>query len=214
MLPGALAPYEQALITCAPLQVRHRDGQVVALDIARWLAAADEADHEIVRDALSPVLDIGCGPGRIVAALSADGRFAIGLDIAPSAVRLARSRGITALLGNVFTHVPAAGRWASVLLLDGNVGIGGDIDRLLARVRTLLGPTGTVIVETHPDPHMDESHRVRFVLADAAVGPEFPWSYIGRHALERAARRAGLRTESVRQVSGRTAVTLVRPAEA
>jgi hypothetical protein len=38
-----------------------------------------------------------------------------------------------------------------VLLLDGNIGIGGDPHRLLRRVRELLTPTGRLLVELDVD---------------------------------------------------------------
>ena len=96
------------------------------------------------------MLDVGCGPGRLLAALAAEGRAATGIDISPVAVRLARRRGGQAICASVFSPLLEAGAWRSVLLLDGNVGIGGDPERLLARVAELLTPGGEAIVEVEP----------------------------------------------------------------
>ncbi len=46
--------------------------------------------------------------------------------------------------------MPGAGRWRTVLLADGNIGIGGDPAALLRRVLALLGPGGRVLAEVDP----------------------------------------------------------------
>ena len=125
-------------------------GLSAPLPLRRWLAPADAADLLALEPVVSPVLDVGCGPGRLLAALAAQGRAATGIDISPVAVRLARRRGGQAICASVFSPLLAAGAWRSVLLLDGNVGIGGDPERLLARVAELLTPGGEAIVEVEP----------------------------------------------------------------
>ena len=61
---------------------------------------------------------------------------------------LARDKGAPVLERSVFDRIPGVGRWATALLLDGNLGIGADPIALLARVFTLLRPGGEVLVET------------------------------------------------------------------
>jgi hypothetical protein len=63
-------------------------------------------------------------------------------------VRQARRRGATAIHGDVFQPLPGEGLWRHILLADGNIGIGGDPDTLLARTRQLLAPGGTALIET------------------------------------------------------------------
>ncbi len=63
------------------------------------------------------------------------------------AVSLTRAAGGVALHRSVFTHIPGEGRWDTVLLIDGNIGIGGDPIALLRRVRQLLAPTGCALIE-------------------------------------------------------------------
>ncbi len=189
---GALAPYERSLTTGVPLQLRHGDGRTVTLDVARWLSPADRTDLEVIARAGAPALDVGCGPGRIVAALTEHGRFALGIDIAERAVTLTRGRGMNALQRNVFDRLPGEGRWATVMLLDGNIGIGGDLDALVERVRVLLAPGGRALVEVDPDDAVDESAAVRFAIGDLPLGPPFRWCFVGLRALRASARRCGL----------------------
>ena len=68
----------------------------------------------------------------------------------PAAVGHAIERQATALVRSVFDPLPGTGRWATALLFDGNVGIGGDPARLLRRVRRAARPDGRAIVEMAP----------------------------------------------------------------
>ena len=70
---------------------------------------------------------------RAAVPLRTRGVPALAIDITPGAVLLARSSGALALQRDVFGHLPATGRWATVLLADGNIGIGGDPLSLLRR---------------------------------------------------------------------------------
>ena len=65
-------------------------------------------------------------------------------------VALARRRGAAVLEADVFGPLPGEGRWATCLLFDGTIGIGGDPTRLLARCRELTGPGGRVLAEVEP----------------------------------------------------------------
>jgi SAM-dependent methyltransferase len=191
METGALAPYEQALRATGRLGLRAADGRFVELDVARWLAGVDGADVTVLDRCTGPVLDIGCGPGRFVSALNARGVAALGVDIAETAVALTRGQGMPALLRNVFADLPGEGRWPTVLLMDGNIGIGGDPARLLQRIRGLLAPGGRLLVETHSDDAAHDVLDVCFSVDGAAVGPSFGWAHVGRTALLRYAAAAG-----------------------
>ncbi|SHH61033.1 Methyltransferase domain-containing protein [Jatrophihabitans endophyticus] len=210
MEPDALAPYEAALRTAAPLTLRTVTGRSLRFDVARWLAPVDAADATVLDRCAGPVLDVGCGPGRFVASLTARGAVALGVDIAETAVALTRGQGSPALLRSVFADLPGEGRWSTVLLVDGNIGIGGDPVRLLHRVAALLAPTGRVLVETAPDNTADERLSVRFTEQGDEVGPEFAWALVGAAALERYAADCGYAVAESWSSGGRTFVALSR----
>ena len=150
-MTAALAPYEAGLGEGrAGVVARVDGGASVALPVGRWLGPPTREEERVLERATGPVLDVGCGPGRHVLALQRRGVIALGVDVSPAAVRLARRRGAQAIERSVFAAVPGAGRWGSVLLLDGNVGIGGDPAALLRRVATVLRPGGRVLVEAGP----------------------------------------------------------------
>jgi SAM-dependent methyltransferase len=154
------------------------DGEVVELDTRRWFSSPSTGERRVLEMLPAPVLDIGCGPGRHVLALARQGRIALGVDAAPTAVAHARSRGAPVLLRSIFDRVPAAGRWGSALLFDGSIGIGGDPAALLARTRGLLRAGGSVLVELEA-PGVGSRRVVARLRTEAGLGDPFPWARVG-----------------------------------
>jgi len=191
-------------------RVRIGGGRSQALPVTRWLAPVDEADRAVLARARGPVLDIGCGPGRHLAALAAAGVEGLGLDLSPVAVRLARARGADAILRSVFADVPRAGTWRTALLLDGNVGIGGAPAALLARARALVAPGGVVLAETGPPGTPSRRLRVR-LEAPGSVSPWFGWATVGPDGIAAPARAAGLVPAGTFDAGGRWFARLERP---
>ncbi|MFI1676275.1 methyltransferase domain-containing protein [Streptomyces sp. NPDC020607] len=204
-------PYAEALRAGrGPLFLRRADGWLLPLDVERWCAHADATDLEVVERCEGAVLDIGCGPGRLVAALAARGRRALGIDVSRAAVARTTGLGGQALHRSVFEPLPGEGRWGTALLLDGNVGIGGDPSALLARTAELLAPGGLLITETAPV-DIDERVDVRLVPATDVHGAyerPFPWARLGTPALLRHAGRAGWRAAGQWTAGGRSFVAL------
>jgi SAM-dependent methyltransferase len=205
---AALASYEDALRNNLSLAVHTADADLFSLDIDRWLGPVDAADLTVLDRCTGPVLDIGCGPGRITAALQQRSVDALGIDIAHIAVSLTRGRGGFALRRNVFWPVPDEGSWATALLLDGNIGIGGEPNRLLLRIAGLLAPDGRLIAEVDANAMADARHSVRF--AGAPDGSEFDWALVGVHALTRYADLAGLSVTEIWAAGDRTFAVLTR----
>jgi SAM-dependent methyltransferase len=183
-------------------RVRLADGTLQPLPLDRWVGIADASDAEVLALATGPVLDLGCGPGRHLAALQARGLAALGVDLSPVAVRLARRRGAAAIPGDVFGTVPHAGRWRTALLLDGNVGIGGAPEALLRRTRELLAPGGTALVELDPPGAPTTRTRIR-IEAGREVSEWFRWARVGADGIEPLAARAGLPVIDVLCAGGR-----------
>ena len=139
-----------------------------------------------------PVLDVGCGPGRLTIALTERGVPALGVDISRAAIDLVRQAGAPALHRSVFDPLPGRGRWATVLLADGNIGIGGLPARLLRRCAQLLAPGGRILIEAEPGA-VDERVTAWLEHPDGRRGPVFPWAHLGTAAVLDAAAAAGLR---------------------
>ncbi|MYU07041.1 methyltransferase domain-containing protein [Streptomyces sp. SID8366] len=214
---AAADPYATALRTGrGPLFLRRADGWLLPLEVERWCGRADLVDLAVLDRCEGSVLDVGCGPGRLVAELAARGRTVLGIDVSDAAVAHTTGLGGPVLRRSVFEVLPGEGRWDTVLLMDGNIGIGGDPAALLGRVAALLRPGGLLIAETAPV-DIDERAQVEVVdvttgLGDMTAGPDdmtagpdgmtagpgtrgtpFPWARLGTPALLRHARVAGLR---------------------
>ncbi|MEV8593188.1 class I SAM-dependent methyltransferase [Streptomyces sp. NPDC052012] len=202
-------PYADALRTGrGPLFLRRADGWLLPLDVERWCAEADAADLEVLRRCEGAVLDVGCGPGRLLTALAAQGRRALGIDVSEAAVARTVHRGGQALRRSVFDPLPGTGRWGTALLLDGNIGIGGDPRALLERLARLLVRGGLALVETVACPDVDERALVQVTDARGAAGAPFPWARLGTPALLRHAQEAGWRAAAQWSSGGRCFVAL------
>jgi SAM-dependent methyltransferase len=171
---------------------RFDDGTVMPLRLERYLGPADATDERLLTDVRGPVLDVGCGPGRHLHALAARGVFALGVDLSPAAVDLARGGGARAIVGSIFDELPGNGTWRSALLLDGNIGIGGAPARLLARIATLLSDDGEVLVELDPPDTATAALTARIETPER-VSSWFPWARVSAAGLEPVARAGGFR---------------------
>lgn len=153
-----------------------------ALSVARWQADAGGGDDVLLDACAGPTLDVGCGPGRLVAALLERHVQALGVDVSSEAIRRTTERGGIAIRRDVFDLLPGEGRWQHVLLADGNIGIGGDPAALLRRVRQLLRPSGTVVVEVEQPGSGLTTGQARVRTADTR-GQWFPWAWSDAESL-------------------------------
>jgi SAM-dependent methyltransferase len=185
-------------------------GALATVPVHVWASEAASGDSGLLERCRGPVLDVGCGPGRLAAGLLARGVPALGVDIAPSAVALARARGATALIRSVYERLPGEGRWTTVLLADGNVGIGGDPHRLLSRIRDLLAPAGTLLVEAGSPGSLSGPVRLR-LQDDVGLSEEFPWSCLAIEDVASVAIQAGLEPAETWEEAGRWFAAVLRP---
>ncbi|MER5908840.1 class I SAM-dependent methyltransferase [Streptomyces mirabilis] len=190
--PARRDPYALALRTGGgPVYLRLTDGRWTWLPVHRWYAQPTRADETLLKRCAGPVLDVGCGPGRLCRALLHQSIFAVGIDVAPRAVARTIALGGTALCRSVFAPLPGEGAWQTLLLADGNIGIGGDPRALLRRCTQLIAPTGVLLVEVE---QIDVAERCTAWVEDTHGhrGPPFPWARLGAPALRRIAPELGL----------------------
>ncbi len=168
--------------------------------VHRWRGEVSPAERRLLAGLVGPVLDIGCGPGRVAAHLARRGIDALGVDVAEAAVMPARRRGATALCASVFDRLPAEGRWAGAVLLDGNLGIGGDPLRLLRRLHGLLRAGGRVLAEADAPGAATRSTRVRLHGSGSTWQP---WALVCIDDVGQLAAGAGFRLTATEASEGR-----------
>ncbi|WP_445444324.1 class I SAM-dependent methyltransferase [Clavibacter sp. km3a] len=210
---GGGEPYARALRDAGEvlfLSLSSEDDSDEVIDISRWSADADAVDASLLVDAHGPVLDVGCGPGRMVRAAMDAGLGALGIDVSPTVVEMAAGLGLPVLHRSVFERLPREGGWGTLLLLDGNIGIGGDAAALLARCGELLDDQGALVVETHADPARDRTFECTVEDAQGRASDPFPWAQVGRDAVARMAAGAGLALAQCWETEGRSFCRLVR----
>ncbi|MFB6626306.1 class I SAM-dependent methyltransferase [Streptomyces sp. NPDC056374] len=203
-------PYAEALRSGrGPLYLCRSDGWLLPLDVERWCAAPDAADVTVLDRCRGRVLDIGCGPGRLVSALAVRGHRALGVDITPEAVARTVRAGGSALCRSVFDPLPCEGHWDTVLLIDGNVGIGGDPSVLLRRAARLASPHGSLLVEVATT-EVDERVEVHVDDGRGGRGAPFRWARLGSGALRATAATAGWSRSHTWRAAERSFVSLHR----
>jgi SAM-dependent methyltransferase len=165
-------------------------GRVVEMEAARWRDEVEEPELSVLTRARGSVLDLGCGPGRMAGWLDAHGFDATGVDVSEVAVAMTRARGVRAVAADVL-DTSFTGSWRTVLLVDGNIGIGGDPVRLLARVRDLLEDGGRVLVEV-ASPSEDSRTDTVELITTSGVSDPFPWGVLSVRDVEKVAARVKL----------------------
>ncbi len=190
--------------------VRHDDGRLRLLPVHSWLGGqhADRTfDNAVLGLCKGPTIDLGCGPGRLVARLVERGVPALGVDQSATAIGLARRSGAPVLLRDVFEPLPGMGRWQTVLLADGNVGLGGDPWRVLRRAGELLKRGGRCIAEFDTASSGVDSGWVR-LESRRTIGPWFRWASVGIDCAAALADDVGLALMDVHPIGNRVVASL------
>jgi SAM-dependent methyltransferase len=178
--------------------------------VRSWLGGhrADEKfDRTVVGLCHGPTIDLGCGPGRLVAHLIQRGVPALGVDQSATAVELARRSGAPALRRDVFASLPGTGRWQTVLLADGNIGLDGDPWRVLRRAGELLRGGGHCVAEFDSSVSGVAAGWVR-LESSRTVGPWFQWASVGVDCVTQLAGDAGLAVTAIHPIGARVVASL------
>jgi ubiquinone/menaquinone biosynthesis C-methylase UbiE len=123
------------------LQACHRD----RIFVDRWQAAIGSWQGKIV-------VDIGCGPGNLYAALRQScgvPRFLIGVDVALGALKIARQLGYTPMLADA-QHLPLVSGFADVVVVNATIHHCDDMEKTLMEAARLVRPGGVLITDHDP----------------------------------------------------------------
>lgn len=185
-----------------PCSVRGVFGAEGLLPVHEWVRPATSSDRALLDHCRGLTLDVGCGPGRMGAHLRKRGNQVLAVDIVGEAVHQARRRGVAAVHRSVFDPLPGEGAWDTVLLADGNIGIGGEPLTLLRRAAELLAADGRVVADLAP-PGSGVSVHAAHLSSRGRRTPAFPWAQVGADAIEPLATGSGLGVVRVQHHHGR-----------
>jgi SAM-dependent methyltransferase len=120
-----------------------------------------------------PVLDLGAGAGRAALYLQDRGIEVTAVDSSPGAVEVCRRRGVRDVRLADLSDALSDRRWAAILLLCGNLGLGGSWDgsrQLLTRLAQQSAP-GAILIGDSVDPRGPGEIRLRIRYRDLVT----PW---------------------------------------
>lgn len=202
-----------AALRGTPSHVVGLHDEPLLLPARKWATPADSDDRAMLDLCSGPTLDVGCGPGRMTAALAETGQVVLGIDVVDEAVEQTRRRGAPALQRDVFDSLPAEGQWHAALLADGNVGIGGDPIALLRRVAALLVSHGRIVVEV-AEPGVPRRSVWAALVSSGTRSKPFRWSVVGADDIHSVAEQADLAVAALHQFGTRWCAVIERPRSA
>jgi SAM-dependent methyltransferase len=104
------------------------------------------------RPAVAPVADLGCGPGHITGWLAARGATAVGVDLSPGMIEVARREqpGAEFRLGDLLSLPAADGEFGAVIAFYSLIHLTpGELPAALAELYRVLRPGGLALLAFH-----------------------------------------------------------------
>ena len=160
------------------------------------------------------ILDVGAAAGCHSLALAEMGKSSVAIDISPLSVSVMRERGVDARLVDFYDEMFTE-RFDTVLMLMNGTGIIGNVDNIQAffsRLRQLLKPDGTVLIDSSDLRYLfeEEDGSLMIDLADDyygqldyqmeykdVLGETFDWLYLDYETLAFYAEENGFSAELV-----------------
>ncbi|HLO83698.1 MAG TPA: class I SAM-dependent methyltransferase [Nostocaceae cyanobacterium] len=125
--------FSHPLWTREYLEYCHRDEKFRSL----WQAAMGSWDNKIV-------VDIGCGPGNVLATLGGSPRMIIGVDIAKGGLQVAKELGYIPVLADAH-QMPFVSGFADIVTLSATLHHCDNMAQVLAEAARLVRPGGMLI---------------------------------------------------------------------
>ena len=133
-----------------------------------------ENEQQLLAQLRGPVLDVGCGPGRHLLWLQEHGMEAVGIDISPRTVEVARERGCADVrVMSVFDLDFEPGTFNAVIMMFNNMGIGGTEEgtlRLLSALLAVTAPGGKLLAAVRDPLATDRPAHMAYHQANRDAG--------------------------------------------
>lgn len=153
----------------------------------RWKAAVGDWDDKLV-------VDVGCGPGNLLAAIGGAPRLIVGVDISRGALDHAAHLGYTPLLADA-QHLPLVDGFADIVTLNAVLHHCDDMARVLSEAARLVRPGGVLITDEDPVAHVAYGSGVPRCIQ--AIRERFPMYWLpGRRNKRRTEQETAWRLET------------------
>ena len=159
---------------------------------------------EAMQMARGNVLDVGAGAGSHALELQQSGCDVTAVEISPSAAAVIRERGVKNVICAAIADAHE-GSFDTILLLMNGFGIAGNevgLEALLAHLKTLLSPSGSILADSTNLREWEERAilnlsdgyygEVVFRVTDGELSDEFGWIYPDEFLLEALCDELGL----------------------
>jgi SAM-dependent methyltransferase len=136
--------YDQVADDYADMFFAELDGK--PLDRALLRLIAEEAPGPV------PVADVGCGPGHVARYLHGLGRRAVGIDLSPRMIAVARERApdVPFQVGSMLALDAADGAWGGIVAFYSIVHLSADeLPRAFSEMHRVLAPGGLLLLAFH-----------------------------------------------------------------
>lgn len=172
----------------------------------RWQAVGASWEGKVV-------IDIGCGPGNVLASLREKPAIAIGVDVAPGSLHLAEELGYVPLLADAH-DLPLKSECADLVALNATLHHCRDMDRVLVESARLVRPGGMLVLDHDPQ-HSAWNYKGLGLLLWKLRKPVYRWMKRGGHRAEGNEQQWAEKTEiHHRPGDGITEEMIRRPLEA
>ena len=130
--------YGQEILNCykgvSTYEIVERDDGLIdigsALPYFQGLENWPIHEREAIQRAHSPILDVGCGAGRVSLYLQGKGHRVLAIDNSPLAVKVAKLRGVkTARVLSIDEIQSLRGRFGTIVLYGNNFGLFGGMTK-------------------------------------------------------------------------------------
>ena len=190
------------------------DDEIPVADLFRSLEDMPRLEQIALAEAHGRILDVGAGSGCHSLALMKMGKDSLAIDISPLSVQVMLERGVHARQVN-FYDSGFDEKFDTVLMLMNGTGIIGNLDnigRFFDRLKAVLAPGGTVLVDSSDLRYLfeEEDGSLMIDLADdyygqldyqmqykGVVGEPFDWLYLDFNTLAYYAEENGFNAEIV-----------------
>lgn len=121
-------------------------------------------ERDAIANATGAVLDLGAGAGRHSLYLQGLGHRVTAVDASPGCVSVCRAQGVADVRLADINEIRPDGRWDTVLLMCGNLGLGGDWDptRRLLRVLVEMTRPGGCLIGDSVDPTSEDPDDIAY----------------------------------------------------